>query len=143
MLVDRVADYGGFDRRDCGDLSTGESMIDLTKPVQTRDGKDVRIWMTNAGGGRPVHGSIYDALNDEWKLVSWLPGGFHCGNDDCRDRLVNISPKMIKRRLYISTWGNAGWRADNEALIKNHFGGVNLTAFNFPVDIEIPEGYGL
>jgi len=27
VLVDRVADYGGFDRRDCGDLSTGESMI--------------------------------------------------------------------------------------------------------------------
>ena len=83
-------------------------MIDLTKPVRTRDGREVRIYAKDGG----------------------------CD-------IVNVPPKMIKRRLYISTWGDVGWRADAGPLIKSNFGGVNLTAFNFPVDIEIPEGYGL
>ena len=91
-------------------------MIDLTKPVRTRDGREVRIYAKDGG----------------------------CD-------IVNVPPKMIKRRLYISTWGDVGWRAwgdvgwkaDTGPLIKSNFGGVNLTAFNFPVDIEIPEGYGL
>jgi len=141
VLVDRVADYGGFDRRGRGGLSKGESMIDLTKPVQTRDGRDVRIWMPDAGGDRPVHGSIYDVINDKWMLASWLPSGLHCGNDDCRDRLVNVFPKMIKRRMYVSTWGKDSGKASVNPI--NGLDSNDLTALNFPFDIEIPEGYGL
>ena len=36
-------------------------MIDLDKPVQTRDGRKVLIYNRNAGGDYPIHGAIeYD-----------------------------------------------------------------------------------
>ena len=112
-------------------------MIDLTKPVQTRDGREVDLYNKER-----MHGAVKDS-DGTWCLWKWHQDGDSVSPLDRSYDLVNVPPKMIKRRLYISTWGDAGWRADNEALNKKHFGGVNLTAFNFPVDIEIPEGYGL
>jgi len=47
--------------------------LDFTKPLQTRDGKKVRIYATNGQSARPIHGATLDA--DGWHSHSWLPDG--------------------------------------------------------------------
>ena len=141
VLVDRAADYGGFDRRDCGDLSKGKSMIDLTKPVQTRDGREARVFFTEGGGSFPVLGAFNNGTGI-WNLGRWSMDGISAMPTLSADlNLVNIPPKMIKRRLYVTTWGKDSGSAGVNPI--NGLGFKDLTALNFPIDIEIPEGYGL
>lgn len=67
--------------------------LDLTKPVQTRDGRPVRIYATDAGGKHPVHGAFLSE-EGEWQSDTWTPEGKYLEplSDHCLD-LINIPPK--------------------------------------------------
>lgn len=81
-------------------------MIDLTKPVQTRDGQEVRLYNADKlDGGSPyvLHGAILDSLG--WQGRSWTKDGSFCvGEKTCRD-LVNIP---VKRSGWINIYRDAG-----------------------------------
>ena len=121
-------------------------MLDFTKPIQTRDGREVRIHATDGGGAWPVHGAIYSKTSG-WQQACWRLDGRTTVDFDFPSDLVSVPLKMIKRRVYVSTYG------DNETLqaagllglvtVKVTSGPQRITSLNFPVDIEIPEGYGL
>lgn len=72
--------------------------LDLTKPVQTRAGKPVRIVCTDAPGACPVVGFYTELVGTEkyvtphtWTIEgAFMPGGY--GNRD----LINV-PKKIER----------------------------------------------
>jgi len=51
--------------------------LDFTKPLQTRDGKKVRIYATNGQSARPIHGATLD--EEGWRSHSWLPDGAFVG----------------------------------------------------------------
>ena len=75
-------------------------MIDWTKPVQTRDGRKVMIYCTNAPGMYPVHGRI----EGERRASSWtLDGAVIEGSRGPCD-LVNVPPKMLKVDCWINVY---------------------------------------
>ena len=117
-------------------------MIDLRKPVQTRDGKKAIVYATNRGGEYPVHGSVL--IEEVWVQRNWTEKGeFDQDYLTSRDSdLVNVPAKMLKRRIYVTTWGERGWQVSDLPISKVSIGAV-VTALNFPVNIEIPEGFGL
>jgi len=48
--------------------------IDASKTYKTRDGRQVRIYATGAGGDYPVHGATKDE-NHKWRQTSWTADG--------------------------------------------------------------------
>ena len=55
-------------------------MIDFTKPVQTRDGRPVRILCTDLLGHQPIAGAIKQSDHRE-DLATWTSSG-HFHNDE-------------------------------------------------------------
>ena len=70
-------------------------VLDLNKPVQTRDGRKVRILATDRKGAHyPVLGLLTQA-DDEETVESWtLAGEFYSGDTDEAD-LVNVPEKRV------------------------------------------------
>jgi len=70
-------------------------MLDLSKPVQTRDGHEVRIYETNAPGVYPIQGAIVTS-DEEWKITEWGKYGeyYEYGKSHDLD-LVNV-PKPVR-----------------------------------------------
>ena len=54
--------------------------LDFSKPdqLQTRDGRQVRIYATDGGGTKPIHGAVF--YGGEWKVRQWQEDGIHTGD---------------------------------------------------------------
>lgn len=68
--------------------------FDLTKPLQTRDGREVRIYATDAGGEYPIHGAVKEGqgwLHEGWSIRGELVRGL----ERCLD-LVNVPQKNVR-----------------------------------------------
>lgn len=50
--------------------------VDLTKPLRTRDGREVRIYATDGTGCQPIHGAIKGGWG--WRAYQWEPSGSAC-----------------------------------------------------------------
>lgn len=83
---------------------TTETKIDFTKPVRTRDGREVRIFTTEAQiKGRPVIGEMY-YINGSRILATWDKDGLFKSETICRDRdldLVNYEPEQF---VYVNVY---------------------------------------
>ena len=80
-----------------------EKKLDLTKPVQTRDGRKVRVLATDRKGAAyyPVLGLLTQADGEE-TVESWtLVGEFYSGDTDEAD-LVNVPEKIVG---YLNVYG--------------------------------------
>lgn len=69
--------------------------LDLSKPVQTRDGRPVEIKFTDGRGTRPIAGYI----GSSYVLTSWRPDGASSYDGISSIDLVNV-PETV------STWRN-------------------------------------
>ena len=74
-------------------------MIDINKKYTTRDGREVRIYATDAGSTCSVHGAI--KCEDHWELGSWYADGrwTYSGSSNCDLILV-----LIKARLWVNVY---------------------------------------
>jgi len=64
--------------------------LDLTKPVQTRDGRKVRIYATDGGKGKSIHGAVF-LHSGQWEMFCWrLNGMFYFDESECTLDLVNV-----------------------------------------------------
>jgi hypothetical protein len=64
-------------------------MIDFTKRLQTRDGREVRIYACDGGGSHPIHGAIKE--EHEWSQMNWKEcGSFANDAGDHPFDLVNV-----------------------------------------------------
>lgn len=76
--------------------------LDLNKPVQTRDGRPVRILCTDArfGPGHRIVGLIDNGGADTW--CSWKPSGFAFQDGMERNYdLINVPPKPVKYYVHV------------------------------------------
>lgn len=73
--------------------------LDLTKPVQTRDGRPVRILATDLRSEYPVTGIISHPGYDE--VETWTLDGAFVSSDEHPDDLVNV-PETVKRYYPVS-----------------------------------------
>ncbi len=76
-------------------------MIDKTKQYKTRDGREVRIYATDAGGDFPVHGAI--KTGDEWESNSWKLNGNWRDHLDEEYDLIEVKPR-IKRTYWVNVY---------------------------------------
>ena len=78
-------------------------MIDITKQYKTRDGREVRIYTTDCGGGRPVHGAFWSSDN-RWSVHSWRGDGTISGKPNVLD-LIEVKPR-IQREVWVNVYHN-------------------------------------
>ncbi len=74
-------------------------MLDLTKPVQTRDGRKVRILCTDMKSGcnsAPIVGLIMEKQGFE-TMYNWFEGGsMYPSSGDCNTDLVQVPTEEIE-----------------------------------------------
>ena len=73
-------------------------MIDKSKQYRTRDGREVRIYATDGGGHKPIHGAIREG--ESWVVASWLYDGVAAL--DCNS-LIEVKPR-IKREVWANVY---------------------------------------
>jgi hypothetical protein len=113
-------------------------MISKDKTYRTRDGREVRIYATDAGLDKNI---IHGASNDGkygWVPHAWLPNGNHAsytGHD-----LIEVKPR-IKRTVWINVYDNevislfvVKEKADSMAL------GGRIACVKVEIDCEEGEG---
>ena len=76
-------------------------MIDWSKPVRTRDGREVQIWTTEAKSSQvfPVRGEILRA-NGTWEIHEWEDTGASSLNNGQLD-LVNVVPQKHTKTYWL------------------------------------------
>ena len=70
-------------------------MIDLTKPVQTRDGLKVRVLCTNMKGRDTVAGVITDHDGTDMVDAWQADGHYNIGPEEARTDLINVPEKRV------------------------------------------------
>lgn len=70
-------------------------MLDLTKPVQTRDGRTARIICTDAktSSGFPIIALVADASGNEFLVSHTSDGYYNSSKDKHNNNLINIPEK--------------------------------------------------
>lgn len=79
-------------------------MIDINKRYRTRDGREVRIYAVDGGGGMPVHGAVL-ARSGEWLTERWSAGG-EWSPQDCAATpydLIEVKPR-IHREVWVNVY---------------------------------------
>ena len=94
------------------------SLLDLTKPVQTRDGRPVTLLTTCGRGDYPIVGYIGDDMN----ISVWMDDGRVCtymyGLNSPRD-LVNPAPSIEEREM--AAFKEANSAVKNGTNVYRHF----------------------
>lgn len=77
-------------------------IVDINKQYQTRNGKKVRIYCTDASGPYSVHGAVWSEQAKEWDICTWTKEGKY--NDETEDNsdwfydLVEVKPRIHRER---------------------------------------------
>jgi hypothetical protein len=118
-------------------------MIDPNKQYRTRDGREVRILMTDGGDwGFPVIAAYKDADNRWWPLH--IPAdGRHCANKEVQSALdlIEVKPR-IKRDVWVNIYKRRdvlGIYGSREGADANCAGG-RIACVKLTIDCEEGEG---
>lgn len=112
-------------------------MLDLTKPVQTRDGRAVRIYVTDGEGDQPVVGAVTSEECSNPR--AWNADGTYFADRSLSSwDLLNV-PEKHKRTVWVWKHANGTFCFDRSPIE------ADSTCFtNFAkVEIEFTEGQGL
>lgn len=136
--------YGGCDIRE---VSTGcatfrpAAVLDLTKPLQTRDGRPVRVYSCKGNYLDSIHGAIFE--NCSWVSHDWnQSGNTHCGEISHHD-LINVPPKRFRYERWANVFktGAIYFYHSSEAAAAPEAGSPRIACVK--VIIEGEEGEGL
>lgn len=80
-----------YDFTPAGDLAPQAPTLNFNRPLQTRDGRNVRIYRTDAPGRYPIHGAILES-DGLWDLTEWSRSGGYIFHDTIPNNgdLVNV-----------------------------------------------------
>ena len=78
-------------------------MIDINKQYRTRDGREVRIYATDGGHGKIIHGAIKNG--PYWEAFSWQSNGMVSCYDQNVEDLVKVRPRH-KRAVWLIVWSS-------------------------------------
>ena len=100
-------------------------MIDLEKPLQTRDGQQIRIYATDGSGDYPLHGAFL--RKDGWNKESWTVEGKYVVGEDNEWDIINVKTKHTKYAALLECTSNPS--------------SVNMGSFLFNTKNELEEYY--
>ncbi len=76
-------------------------MISKDKQYRTRDGQEVRIYATDAGGRFPVHGAYRS--HGLWAAGSWREDGCFWSDTEHENDLLEVKPR-IQREVWLNIY---------------------------------------
>jgi hypothetical protein len=87
--------------------------LDLTKSVQTRDGRQVRIYATDAGGKFPIHGAYRNEADTCWIPYRWTLDGMSFLSElvQAPADLVNIPQVYEVKEAWVNIYDIQGEKA--------------------------------
>jgi hypothetical protein len=118
-------------------------LIDKTKTYRTRDGAEVRFYVTDGAGPHPIHGAI--KAEDGWYAETWTENGFAVsGKVRLDEDLIEVKPRIQMERwenLYRGTTGRifSGFYA-TRAEADKHATGQRIACVACPIDCGEGEG---
>lgn len=117
--------------------------IDFTKPVQTRDGRAVRIYATDGGGEYPVHMATRDS-DGMWYPGSRTEDGRVHRNGDSPLDLINV-PETRTVKAWIVVFDNGSLQPfTDEALAQQYAYACRPGLFAIvPIEFTCTRGQGL
>ena len=112
-------------------------MIDKDKQYKTRDGSEVRIYATDGGGTRPIHGAVKN--QDGWFLVLWRESGELFDGFDSSSDLIEV-----KQRMKFERWVMVNQNGDYSLWLDKPSKASSVDAFAITrISFEVEEGEGL
>lgn len=109
-------------------------MIDKNKTYRTRDGREVRIYATDCGGLRPIHGAIHEGGN--WVAYTWLYNGEAAL--DCNS-LIEVKPR-IKREVWVNVYPMCQTIWPSEEAANECCSDYRIACVKLTIDCEEGEG---
>ena len=115
--------------------------ISMDKQYRTRNGDEVRVFMTDGGGAKPVAGAV--KLRGGWYSSSWYPDG-KWGVFETPDDLIEVKTRhTVRMFLNVYPVDDTFWAAGyKNRLIADRGAGIYRLAC-IERDIEFEEGEGL
>jgi hypothetical protein len=114
-------------------------MIDKNKTYRTRDGREVRIYATDNGGFKPVHGAT--AAHYGWCLREWNEDGTIGAYTDPCD-LIEVKPR-IKRTVWLNVYRDRVKDGVHECKGEADYHADRTRLACVKVEIDCEEGEGL
>jgi len=114
-------------------------MISKDKTYRTRDGREVRIYATDAGGMYRIHGAVKGYNDNWWTQHEWLADGRGLQFRESEFDLIEVKPR-IKRTVWLSVYEDYVdlW---HEKLPADLCAAANrLACVKFEIDCEEGEG---
>ena len=112
--------------------------IDINKKYRTRNGREVRIYATDAGGQWPIHGAVKYDLYDCWLEKSWDENG-DSPYQECN--LVEAKPR-IKQKVWVNVYPDHCLGAYHEKRHADEMAAPHRLAC-IEIGIDCEEGEGL
>lgn len=116
--------------------------LDITKPVQTRDGRKVRILATDMKGNYPLVGLVTELSGNEIIHTYDVDGVFVTLRKGSPHDLINVPAKPLKRLVYLNVYKDTVVGYNSEAIAKIYKLSTCL-ACAVPTEITYNEGEGL
>lgn len=123
-------------------------MIDYSKPLQTRDGREVRIWTTEArcSDDYPVRGEVPDPdRRGVWNAYRWSSSGECFRVTDNNMDLVNV-PEKHTLTVECQRYEDGNWGVEfciDARLYKSLMGNGKVVSTTQLGPFEFTEGEGL
>lgn len=111
-------------------------MIDKSKQYRTRDGREVRIYATDGGGHKPIHGAIRE--DENWIAYTWLYDGVAAL--DCNS-LIEVKPR-IQREVWVNLYPHplSDCVYDDKQTADARAGHARIACVKLVIDCEEGEG---
>ena len=113
-------------------------MIDKNKTYKTRDGREVRIYATDGGHGKIIHGAIKNGPH--WDPFSWQSNGMVSCYDQNVEDLVKVCPRH-KRTVWVNVYEENGPTAHRSRELADQYRCDRIACIKVELDFE--EGDGL
>jgi hypothetical protein len=115
----------------------GEEVISKDKKYRTRDGREVRIYATDAGPRYPIHGAFL--LDGEWLHESWTIDGENVIEANSPSDLVEVKPR-IQRVAWLNVYPEAACLYYSRAMADQAAFDLRLACVKITIDCEEGEG---
>lgn len=112
-------------------------MIDLSKTYRTRDGREVKLFMTDGGGSFPIIG-VY-AVGNEWIANHWLVDGSCSTRTSNPYDLIEVKPR-IKREAWVNVYADGVLSIYSRREVANMHDVTRLACIKITIDCEEGEG---
>ena len=120
--------------------------LDLTRPLQTRDGHEVRIYATDGQGLYLIHGAVN--MNGQWFVFSWGKEGRYFTDKEMPCDLVNAPAPKHKLTTYLNIHdgGRHGVYAiayESKEQASNYMVGSDARVACIPITVEYSDFEGI